>query len=70
MPEALSVAFGAYLDEVAEDPWAASEPWALAGDPRQRARIGTFGLGGRGMVTFLIQDDAEIPHVVITQLNF
>lgn len=72
MPEALAVAFGAYLDELATDPWAASEPWALGGDPDQPARIGTYGLGGRGLITFFIRDrgDGDVAHVVITQLNY
>lgn len=70
MPEGLAVAYGAYLDELAADPWAASEPWALGGHRNQRARIGTFGLGGRGLVTFFVRDDADVAHIVITQLNY
>lgn len=64
MPESLSVAFGAYLDELAADPWLLGDAW-----DSPRSRIDTFGLSGRGIVAFVV-NDAEDPHVLITQLNY
>jgi hypothetical protein len=51
------VAFGTYLDEVADDPWLASEPWAWPATPSSEPGSAIV-LGGRGMVTFFIQEDA------------
>jgi hypothetical protein len=63
MPESLAVSFGAHLDELAEDPWAATRPAGVA-------RTGTFGLGGRGVTLVTIQDDTDPPRVVIERIVY
>ena len=66
MPESLSVAFGALLDALTEDPWAVGQAYA----PGSPARLATFGLAGRGMVLFTIHDNLDPRHVRLLQITF
>ena len=65
MPESLSVAFGAILDELAEDPSSVGRSYG----PRSPARLTTFGLGGRGLVLFTIHDQAP-RYVLLVQIAY
>lgn len=65
MPESLSVAFGALLDELAEDPWVVGRAYG----PSTPARLATFGLGGRGILLFTVHDEPT-RHVLLVQIAF
>jgi hypothetical protein len=65
MPESLSVAFGALLDELALTPSSVGRSYG----PHSPARLATFGLGGRGLVLFTNHDEAP-PHVLLVQIAF
>lgn len=69
MPESLAVAFGAYLDQLADDPWATGEPWKGPSD-RPQLRVGTFGFSGRGIVMYRIDMDLSPPQVLLVRLMY
>lgn len=65
MPESLSVAFNALLDELTHDPRVVGQAYG----PNTPARLATFGLGGRGIVLFTVHDEPT-RHVLLVQITF